>query len=399
MIFAERTNQTCMKRNALLLLLTFLVSSAGPYGQDSTLAFEMAKMETETKELPRLKIRNKVIRPLGKNWYVTASAGYGMPFMSTNKRSPLKEIGDKDWYQHYGDLSVKSLFGTNGGGFAANINWGHMFNEHIGIDVMQTVAWHPERLDARIDLKQKVLGMDASYYATEKTSTLAFYLSPHLVMRWNNGKRFGLTGKAGIVIPFSGITSSRAYILDKQGRVLQTLTGLPVLPLPFVKTELTARAKTAYNPSMGVSASIGFDVKLTSRVTLFAEARVQAYTIELKETTFEEFSLKASINLLGIDIPIPNGTLPIPTQIDNVGEAPEFLVHYVYRDEITPESNTARYGKSLDDIDLNKPMDEPGQRFNASTLYFNAGVRIDFDLWNKKREDKRTEKLANKRRK
>jgi len=38
-------------------------------------------------------------------------------------------------------------------------------------------------------------------------------------------------------------------------------------------------------------------------------------------------------------------------------------------------------------IDKNKPMDEPGQKFNASTLYFNAGLRIDFDLI-KKRESK-----------
>jgi hypothetical protein len=126
------------------------------------------------------------------------------------------------------------------------------------------------------------------------------------------------------------------------------------------------------------------------------ESRVQAYTIKLRETVFDEFQLHASINLLGLTIPIANGTLPLPTQIDNVDQAPEFLKHYVYRDEITEESNTARYGKPLEEIDLNSPMEEPGQKFNASTLYINAGIRIDFDLWNKQREEKRAEKFAKK---
>jgi hypothetical protein len=353
------------------------------------------KSKVTQKEPANLRIRKNVLRPLGKDWYLTVSAGYGMPFLATNIRSPLKEIGDKDWYQHYGDLSVKPLFGTNGGGFAANLGFGHMFNKHIGIDVLSTIAWHPEKLDARIDIVQKVLGQDASYYATEKTGTFGLYLSPHMIMRWDNDKRFGITGKAGIVIPFFGNTSSRAYILDKQGRVLETLTGSPIIPIPFITTELIARAETSYYPTVGLSASIGFDVKMTKRSTFFMEARIQAYTIRLKETVFTEFQLHASIDILGLSIPIENGALPIPTQIDNVSEAPEFLKHYVYQKEINNESNTARYGKTLEEVDLNKPMDEPGQIFNASTLYFNAGVRIDFDLWTRNRFDKRTAQIEN----
>jgi hypothetical protein len=384
-----------MKKWVLLSVLVSLFF-AESMAQEPVMTESSTTSDTEEKLPARLRIRDKVIRPLGKDWYVSVSAGYGMPFLATNRRSPLKEIGDKDWYQHYGDLSVKPLFGTNGGGFATNIGWGHMFNEHIGIDVLHTIAWHPEKLDARIDLKQKVLGMDASYYATEKTGTFAIYISPHMIMRWDNGKRFGITGKAGIVIPMFGKTSSRAYILDKQGRVLETLTGQPVIPIPFVTTELIASASTSYNPTIGLSASIGFDVKLSKRATFFLETRVQAYTIRLKETIFDEFQLHASINILGLNIPIENGTLPIPTQIDNVSEAPEFLVHYVYRKEITSESNTARYGKPLDEIDLNRPMDEPGQIFNASTLYFNAGIRIDFNLWDRKRFEKRTQQIEKK---
>lgn len=352
-------------------------------------------------------------RPEGKGWYINVSGGYGIPFLSTNRRSPLKEIGDKDWYQRAGDLSVKPLFGTNGGGFAVNIGWGHMFNKHIGIDVTHTLAWHPEKLNARIDL--------STYYATQKTGTFGIYISPHLIMRWDNGKRFGITGKAGLVLPIFGKTTTRAYILDKQGRIIETLAGLPILPLSIpgllgLEIEIVGKAHTSYKPTVGVSASIGFDVKLSQRVTLFTEIRVQAYTITLKETIFDEFKQTSKINVLGIKLPAPEGLLAIPSNVANVDEAPEFLKHYVYRGEITEESNTARYGtrslfttdgigglirgltgqNGVPTIDADKPMDEPGQKFNASTLYFNAGLRIDFNFWDKKREDKRLEKLASK---
>ena len=367
--------------SAVLVLSSMLI-----FGQQSSDNGSVA-----AKEPLKLRIRKNVIRPLGKDWYVTFSAGYGIPFLSTNKRSPLKEIGDKDWYQKNGELSVKPLFGTNGGGFAFNLGWGHMFNKYIGIDVLHTIAWHPEQLDARIDLD--------TYYATQKTGTFGIYISPHLIMRWDNGKRFGITGKAGLVLPIFGKTQSRAYILDKQGRIIETLAGYPIIPLALpgligLEIELSANAHTSYKPTVGVSASIGFDVKLSKRVTLFAEARVQAYTINLKETIFDEFRQTSSINVLGIKIPAPNGLLVIPSNVNSAGEAPEFLIHYIYRNEITKESNTARYGfkeiinldPNIPEVDITKPMDEPGQKFNASTMYFNAGLRIDFDLMAKKRE-------------
>lgn len=400
-----------MKKFFTAGLLTFLsLSSIAQETVSNGNTLKLNVNEPQKKEPLNLRIRKNVIRPLGKDWYFTVSAGYGIPFLATNKRSPLKEIGDKSWYQRgTGDLSVKPLFGTNGGGFAFNLGWGHMFNKHIGIDVTHTLAWHPEQLDAKIDLD--------NYYATQKTGTFGIYISPHLIMRWDNGKRFGITGKAGLVLPIFGNTSTRAYILDKQGRIIETLGGLPILPINIpgllgLEIEIVGKAKTSYNPTVGVSASIGFDVKLSKRVTFFSEIRVQAYTITLKETKFTEFRQSGKINVLGIKLDAPDGLLAIPTNVANVEEAPAFLVHYVYRKEITENSNTARYNTKslfvedglgglvrsltgqagLPTVDINKPMDEPGQKFNASTLYFNAGLRIDFDLWDKKREAKREAK-------
>jgi hypothetical protein len=209
-------------------------------------------------------------------------------------------------------------------------------------------------------------------------------------MHWDNGKRFGITGKAGLCMPIGGVPISRAKIVDHSGRLLSTLAGLPVIPLTILadfSSEYTATAKTKLNPTIGVSASIAFDVRLFKNVWAFVEMRVQAYTISPKETIFTEFSLKTESPLL----PLIGALTPIPLNIANAAEAPEYLKHFVYKKELTEESNTLRYttGISLKEIDINKPMEEPALKFNASSLYFNAGVRVNFTQnWDKRRAAK-----------
>jgi hypothetical protein len=353
----------------------------------------------------KLKIRGDVTRPASKGWYVYGSASYGIPFISTNKFSPFKEVGNKDWFQTDSSLSVRPLFGTLGGGWAGNLGWGHMFNKNIGIDVLHTIALHPEQLDARINTDVTLPnGNRAAYYAEQYTKIFAMYVSPHLVMHWDNNKRFGITGKAGLCLPIGGSPVSKAKVIDHSGRLLETLAGLPIIPItlidPSFSMEYTAVAKTKLNPTIGVSASIAFDVRLFKNVWAFAELRVQAFTIKPKETIFSEFSVKTESTLL----PLISALTPIPLNIASAAEAPVYLKHFVYRDEITSESNTLRYttGINLKEIDIDKPMDEPAQKYNASTMYFNLGVRMNFTQnWDKKRAakviPKRESKAAKKR--
>ena len=58
-----------------------------------------------------------------------------------------------------------------------------MFNKYIGIDILHTIAFRPNRLDARINTTVDLGGGKmASYYAEEYTKiTPAIYLNPHLV--------------------------------------------------------------------------------------------------------------------------------------------------------------------------------------------------------------------------
>jgi|JI10StandDraft_1071094.scaffolds.fasta_scaffold86012_2 hypothetical protein len=381
-----------MKRTiTILTLLTLTLSS---FSFESVMVSSMKKTKKSTSDKT---IKNRE----GRGAYISISGGYGIPYLTTASRSPLKEIGDKYWYQRKGDLSVKNHFSTNGGGVALNIAGGMMFNKYIGIEGLLTVAWHPEALDAKIDI--------TNYYATQKTSTFAMYLSPHVVFHWDNGGRFGLTAKVGPCLPFFGNVQARANIKDKQGRLIETLAGLPIIPLntnniPILnqipnlanlEIELIGRSKATLNPTLGVSASLGADVKLSKNFTLFAEVRVQAYTITVKEIKFKEFKQTAIIRILGAPIPAPDGLLPFPSTINNVSEAPEYLKHIVFRKELNEESNTARYGtKSFfpggdllgsilnpDNaplIDPDKPMDELMPKLNASSLYFNVGLKISF---------------------
>lgn len=384
-----------MKRN-ILIISAILLFAAPVFAQKKkaktmSLSSTVGDNKVDVSE-SKLKIRKNVTRPEGKGWFMYGSAGYGIPFLSTNKFSPFKEIGNKDWYQTPNSLNVKSIFGTLGGGWQASIGWGHMFNKYIGIDILHTLSFHAEQLDARINTDIDLGGgKRASYFAEEYTKIMpAIYLNPHLVMHWDNGKRFGVTGKAGLCMPMGGTPVTRAKIIDKSGRLVQTLAGLPVIPLTALadfSSEYTATAKSKLKPTIGLSASIAFDVRLFKNVWAFAEIRVQAFTISPKETEFTEFSLKTESPLL----PIISALTPLPLNVANINETPVYLKHFVYVKEITEESNTMRYssGLSLKEIDMNKPMEEPAVKYNVSTLYFNAGVRMNFTQnWEKRRAAK-----------
>ena len=334
---------------------------------DESVSSDIILDETNSKEVLTISEDLGKIRPEGKRWYMEVAVGYGIPFLPVNRRSPLLEIGDKDWYQrNQKELSVKPLIGTNGGGLAGNVTIGHMFNKNIGLDATFTIAKHPERLDARMD----VLDPKTHYFASQRTMTTAAYFAPHLVLKSNKGK-FGVTAKAGIFMPFYGSTVSYAKIRDRSGRMINTLTGLDLPGKGLVEINFNAKTITSYNPTIGVSTSIAFDYILNERVTLFARARVAAYTISLKETIFDELQMDTKI--LGIEIEELGA---LKTKINSVDEAPEFLRTIIYRNEITLESNTARYGGKAD---MDKPMEELGIRYNASSLYFNIGVNFSFD--------------------
>lgn len=310
-------------------------------------------------------------RPEGKTWYVSFSASYGIPFMTSDLKSPLIEVGNYDYYQRGSDFSITKRYGSRGTGPAFNVAVGHMFNKNIGIEGFISVARHPIQLDARQDVN--------GYYAIQETGTTAMYFAPHLISHWDNGKKFGVTGKVGPLLPFFGEIISDATIRDKKGQLLQTLTGGAFIDLPqgIVDITLVGKTKTTLNPTVGLSGSIGFDYKITPKFTLYGEARALLYTVKLKETVFKEMSMTTKIG--GIEIP-ELGVLK--TSFKSVDEAPEYLKHYVYNDVITEESNTARYGGRPD---LNKPMDELSEKFNPSTLYFTIGFRMNIDRWSKGR--------------
>lgn len=315
-------------------------------------------------------VEKKDVKPEGKGWFIEVSGGYGLPFLTTNRKSPLVEIGDKDLYQRgQREISSKVIFGTNGNGWTGNITVGHMFNKVLGVDATITAARHPSVLNARIDIP--------GYFASQYTGTDALYLAPHLVMRWRGQKKFGVTARTGILLPFYGNTVSRINIRDKQGRLVESLFGLPLIPIPgnIVDLTLNARTVTKYNPTVGLSASISMDYLVAKNWTIFAQARVGAYTVSLKETNFDEASMVTLLQ--GQEVNQIGG---LKTTFASVDEAPEFLKRIIYRKELTPESNTGRYGGK---VDFNKPNDEIGQRFNASSIYLNIGVAYQFNRKNK----------------
>ena len=335
--------------------LTFLLILLSPFSAGSLNAGEL------------LLNGNNKVKPEGKGWYLEASGGYGLPFLITSRKSPLAEIGNKDVFQRgRNDISAKYLYGTNGNGWMGNITVGHMFNKIIGVDFMFSGAMHPQVLDARIDVP--------GYFASQYTQTnAAMYMAPHLVMKWKGEKRFGITARTGLLLPFYGQTISRVNVRDRNGRLFESLLGLPLIPIPgnIVDITLRGRTTTKYNPTVGLSASLSFDYYINDHLKLFGQARIGAYTVSLKETVFDEATMTTFLAGQQVD-----EIAGLKASFGSVEEAPEFLRRIIYRKELTASSNTGRYGRP---VDFDKPNDELGQRFNASSVYLNIGIAYQFN--------------------
>src|SRR5665647_196624 len=119
-----------MKKVAFYTILSLV--AVGSFAQKAT---KQTPVPSPSLTEGRLNIRINKVRPEGKGWYIYGSVSYGLPFLQTNRFSPYKEVGKLDWFQSPDSLSVKPIYGTLGGGWAANFGWGHMFNKYIGIDV------------------------------------------------------------------------------------------------------------------------------------------------------------------------------------------------------------------------------------------------------------------------
>jgi hypothetical protein len=342
-----------MKKITILLLSIFLMAHTS-FGEE--ISIEKKRVGED--------------RPEGKKWYFEFAGGYGFKVPRTQLKSPLEaEIGTVDYYQNRKELSIKPIFSSNGGGPNLRVGFGHMFNKYIGLDMQIILAFHPEQLDARTVLDK--------FSAEQYTKITAAYMTPSVKFAWDNGKRFGMYSKLGVFMPFSGRVISDAVVDDREGRLLATFfavefLGLPLSSIPFLESKLVARGKTQLNPSAGLNASLGIDVKLTEKSTFFFEANAGFYTIRPKKTTFINFDMQNKIFGLSLD----------DLNFDE-NTAPKILSEYVYVKELTETSNNPKYNKR---VDIDKPLEVLAMINNGSTLYLNAGFRFSINRWEKRKE-------------
>lgn len=351
-------------KNILQALFISIIAIPQLYAQD-----EASALQEETTQA--IEVRK---RPEGRTWYVSGQVGYGIPFLTSNMRSPFSEIGDKIYYHYGNDKSIKAQYNTNGNGLNGTFAFGHMWNKFIGIEASFMMVNHPEVTNAEVISK--------SYQAYQKTHTLAWYLSPTLLFH-HQYKKFGITTKLGPFIPIGGIVSNKARIYDETGRLMTSMLGLPIKEFPsgLLVSTFEGNAKTHLVPTIGMKAAIALEYKFNDKYVMFFEANAGVYNIKIKETEFESLKLTASLHALGLDIPVTNL---------GIDKLPEYLKHYVWVDEITEESNNLKY--HYKPFDPNKPMEELTQKLNASSMYFDIGLKVNINRWDDIRGPKRTAK-------
>lgn len=182
--------------------------------------------------------------------YISLQGGYhlGLPHDNLNSSS-ISYAGSSI----SADGTQESRFGTLGKGVPVNLAVGHMFNDFLGVELGFNYLFGSNVL----------LGEDDFNYdeATANARTSQFRFAPQLVLMHK-----GLYSKVGFMIPVTGKTT---LTID------QTSSG--------VNTVIESEVKG--HPTIGYTATIGYEYSLNEKMGLFAEA--QYISLSLKSKTSE----------------------------------------------------------------------------------------------------------------
>lgn len=341
-----------MKR--LITCIICVVTSLGNHYAQAQTAVETVPTEAVSKDQKEWGV---------KGWYLAVQGGYIAPFFTSNRRSPFPEIGDRNYYEYLRnntnvvrDQSVKGIISTYGKGFDAGISAGYMFTKNFGLDVTFLYANYLKDMDAQI--------ITDNYQASQFTGGKSFNFSPAIHMRFVK-KRVGLYNKIGLIFPIYTKLKSDVSIHDREGRFMSGMFDFPFTAFPegLTETIVEGKATTTLKSSIGLKGALGIEIFISDRASFIAEANASLNNIKIKETKFDEQYIKVSAA----------GILPI-AEYANIDEVPEYLKHYIWVDEITEDSNNARYGNKYD---LNKPQEEVGLKFNISSIYMNIGFKFN----------------------
>jgi len=346
--------------------------------------------------------------PQGR-FYIGLKAGYGLPFLTVNRRNIEDFFGINDYFESVDGTKLnRTVVTTDAGGPRYGAYMGVRFNQFISMELDVSFNYYNSVLQGRYD--------SPHYYSELFTRTRDVSLNPQFVITTPNLKNFQLFGKFGLYFPAWVKATGNTIVNDQEGRWLKSILGVPgegyadlldvvaellseeVDGLGFLdegffnaigyNMNLEAEVDIDFQPNidnLGYTGGLGVMYHVSPLISLVAEAKGSGYNISTKGYQLElgELSLDLFGNRNVLVINKDGGLIDGETVIPKEDLAWLFEVNHTK--EITEESNNILYNPET--FDITKPSEKLSIRKSVFAMVFSVSVHINFDRKNKRNKN------------
>lgn len=396
-----------------LLILVFTCFSFYLFSQDAPVNGWELREEIDKKEVKEN--RDKFLKNLQQEhakhynvaqgrWYIGLRGGYGIPFLTVNRRNIETYLGVSDYFEsESGEISDKTVVTTDAKGFRSGVYFGFRINPYVAVELDVAFNTYQNTLQGRVespDLNSELV-----------TRGRDFNFSPQLVLMSPEVGNFTFFGKFGMSFPVFGYAKGNAFVEDYNGTFIKniatksdgqllelldavaTMLGESVGGLGFLDEGIFKAAGYKFTldaepyigirvneHAIGYTTSLGFVYQINPLISILGEARVGGYNVTTK--FYDLNQVNGSLDLLGIrdyavfnnDGVVINGDQVIPR------EELRWLYEVNYHYKLDENSNNEK--TNPDGIDPTKPSDRLGLR--RSTFAASLNVSVQFNLKGKR---------------
>ena len=409
-----------MKNSLIVLVITLIYFTPILAQEDSDIKLTKAEKREEIRKqkFDYINWERKYFNSPGK-WFLYFKGGYSFPFLTIRNEvpPPFDFIGKSVRVeQANGAISDRATFGTEGGGARIAIAVGKMFNPFFGFEMEIGYMDHGSNSKGSITTP--------TYRTSFRADLWEMYTAPKFIVRSPTMNNFYIYGKIGPHVGFWGRPTVASRVVDQDGSFLHQFLGL-VDPdigtlLEFAidedglglssllqglgyQTVFRADAKLYLQEDfrqyeingvkrshrirdilkgLGINASVGVRYQATPIVSVFAEAEISGFNVNVAQSIINDFDA---------DITILNGAITLAHFDENGGfvdlsflgqgkqdfnvNSLKGLLDIIYFNQLDENSNNP----SLNPDSFNPfgQREELAPRLSVSRVGFNIGVQVN----------------------
>jgi opacity protein-like surface antigen len=261
----------------------------------------------------------------------------------------------------FSTFSETALTGSFGQGFRVGLVGGYQFNNILGLELGVNYFNSAEQ-DM---MKQNVFNNGVNVLNLRTVGKVrAFDLAPALVFRIPSTGKFQPYTKVGVIIPVAGYLQINTAINDQTGQIAAS-QGTVSPAGTRTNLVLNREEQINPNPTIGFQSALGFDYKISNRISVFSELEYRNVSVGGKDKELKKYDGTATVVLNATNAPAGSRTLTLDEQ--SVGDR-EVKYHKTI--------NSGMNVKGSANYDPTKPSDELRSYINIGGLGLNVGLKI-----------------------